>query len=107
MKISEVTVKNLSDYLRIDEPSDIENNELSAMQKAATEYILKYTGLTADEADGFEDLTMALYVVVAEMFDNRNLQTKNAVNENKFVQQLLGLHARNYLPEVTDGDSDD
>lgn len=106
MKISEVTVDNLADYLRIDEASDIEKNELSVMKTAATAYILSYTGLTADEADGFEDLTMALYVVVAEMFDNRNLQTKNAVNENKFVKQLLGMHAKNYLPEASDGNTD-
>lgn len=105
MKISEVTVQNLADYLRIDDLSDIESTELSAMKTAATQYIYSYTGLTADEADTHEDLTMALFVVVAELFDDRNLQTSKAVNENKFVKQLLGMYAVNYLPtEDTDGD---
>ena len=44
-----------------------------------------------------EDLTQALFVLVADMFDNRNMQSDKSVNVNKMVDRILGMHSVNLL----------
>ena len=97
MKISEITTQNLADYLRIDDPTEIEETEIERMKTSAISFITGYTGLTETELDDFEDLTQALFVLVADMFDNRNMQTDKAVNVNKMVDRILGMHSVNLL----------
>lgn len=98
MKISEVTVQNLVDFLRIDDPVSIETDEISRMMSSAKAQIRSYTGLTDDEIDEHEDLTQAFFIIVADMFDNRNLQLDyKSVARNKSVDQILGMHSINLL----------
>lgn len=98
MKISEVTVQNLVDFLRIDDPISIETDEISRMMSSAKAQIRSYTGLTDDEIDEHEDLTQAFFIIVADMFDNRNLQLDyKSVARNKSVDQILGMHSINLL----------
>ena len=98
MRISEVTTKDLTDYLRLDDPSEIEESEIERMKASAVSYMIEYTGLTVDEMDQFEDMTQALFILVADMFDNRNLYIEGkASNVNKSVQTILGLHSVNLL----------
>ena len=98
MKVSEVTVKNLADYIRLDDPIDVELDELERMKASAIAYIKGYTGLTGEELDEHEDITQALFLLVADMFDNRNLQTENkASNVNKAVESILAMHSTNLL----------
>ena len=98
MRISEVTLKDLTDYLRLDDPGDIEESEIERMKASAVIYMTEYTGLTVDEMDQFEDMTQALFILVADMFDNRNLYIEGkAANVNKSVQTILGLHSVNLL----------
>jgi uncharacterized phage protein (predicted DNA packaging) len=97
MKISEVTTDTLIDYLRIDEATEIEESEIERMKASSISFISGYTGLTVEELDDFEDLTQALFVLVADMFDNRNMQTDKAVNVNKMVDRILGMHSVNLL----------
>lgn len=98
MRISEVTMKDFTDYLRLDDPSEIEESEIERMKASAVSYMIEYTGLTVDEMDQFEDMTQALFILVADMFDNRNLYIEGkASNVNKSVQTILGLHSVNLL----------
>ena len=98
MRISEVTTKDLTDYLRLDDPSEIEESEIERMKASAVSYMIEYTGLTVDEMDQFEDMTQALFILVADMFDNRNLYIEGkASNVNKSVKTILGLHSVNLL----------
>jgi uncharacterized phage protein (predicted DNA packaging) len=98
MKISEVTTKDLADFLRLDEPSDIELSELERMEESAVSQILAYTGLTGQQADSHPDLTQALFVIVADMFDNRNyLVDYKSTAVNQTVQTILNLHCVNLL----------
>ena len=98
MRISEVTMKDFTDYLRLDDPSEIEESEIERMKASAVSYMIEYTGLTVDEMDQFEDMTQALFILVADMFDNRNLYVEGkASNVNKSVQTILGLHSVNLL----------
>lgn len=97
MKISEVTVAYLANYLRLDSPTEIETAELGQMRTSAIEYIKSYTGLDDDEIDTHEDLTQALLVLVADMFDNRNLQIEKPLYNNKTVMSILNMHPTNLL----------
>ena len=91
-------MKDFTDYLRLDDPSEIEESEIERMKASAVSYMIEYTGLTVDEMDQFEDMTQALFILVADMFDNRNLYIEGkASNVNKSVQTILGLHSVNLL----------
>lgn len=98
MKISEVTTEYLTNYVRLDEPTEIELEELESMAINARAYIRSYTGLTDEEIDQHEDITHAYLILVADMFDNRNLYIEGkASNVNKAVDRILGLHSVNLL----------
>lgn len=98
MKISEITVEDLANYVRLDDPEDIEKQELERMKSSAISYMTDYTGLSEEDLDKHEDLTQALFVLVADMFDNRNLYIEGkATNINKSVECILGMHSINLL----------
>ena len=98
MKISEITVEDLANYVRLDEPEDIEKQELERMKSSAISYMTDYTGLSEEDLDKHEDLTQALFVLVADMFDNRNLYIEGKANNiNKSVECILGMHSINLL----------
>ena len=97
MTISEVTTQDLIDYLRIDDATEIEESEIERMKQSSVSFIIGYTGLSETELDDFEDLTQALFVLVADMFDNRNMQSDKSVNVNKMVDRILGMHSVNLL----------
>ena len=95
MKISEITTQDIADYLRLDDPTEIEETEIERMKESAISFIIGYTGLEESELDNYEDLSQALFVLVADMFDNRNMQTDKTVNVNKMVDRILGMHSVN------------
>ncbi len=98
MKISELTTEDLADYLKLDSEELLTQGVifLDNLLIAALAYILSYTGLTAEEADVFEDLTIVVYVLVSDMYDTRAMYVDKG-NVNKVVESILGLHARNLL----------
>ena len=98
MKISEVTEEILAEYARIDEPEEVELKELADMKKRAVAWIKSYTGLNEDELDQHEDITQALFLLVMDMFVNRNLYIEGkASNVNKAVESILSMHSTNLL----------
>ena len=98
MKISEMTIEMLAEYLRLDYSSltEAEQTELTVMYNAACSFIYGYTGLTAEEADSHDDFAVVVYVLVQDMYDNRNLYVDKS-NCNKTVESILAMHAGNLL----------
>ncbi len=91
MKVSEITVDDLKEYLMIDDA-----NELVVMLVNAKAYIRSYTGLTVEEMDTHEDLVHVVYVLVSDMYDNRALMvSKNYAN--RMVESILNLYSTNLL----------
>lgn len=75
---------------------DQENDEIEMMIKASVELAKSYTGLTEEEMDAHEDITIAVLMLVADMYDNRQLQIdKNNLNHTADV--ILGMHSVNLL----------
>lgn len=95
-KVSDITVEDLADYLRIDELTEDESNALATMLEAAKSYIQHYTGRTAEELDGYADVVIVALVLVQDMYDNRTLYVDGS-NVNTVVQSILGMHSINLL----------
>lgn len=97
MKVSEVTNIDLAEYVRLDDASDLELNELERMRSGAVAFIKSYTGLTDEEVDEHEDITQVLFILVADMFDNRNYQIDSKSVVNPAVKSILNMHSVNLL----------
>ena len=97
MRISEVSTQILADFLRLDDPTDIELAEIEEMKESAVAEIMSYTGLSLEDMDRHADLTHAFKMIVADMFDNRNYQTEKSLNYNKAVITILNMHSVNLL----------
>ena len=98
MVVSDITVKNLADYLKLDYNSLSEEEilELAAFLNAAETFIVDYTGLTLSQMDEHESLTVAIYVLVQDMYDNRTYYVdKN--NLNRVVSMILDMNSINLL----------
>lgn len=98
MKVSEITVKNLADYLKLDYSSLAEEEiiELATFLQAAQRFIADYTGLSDDEIDEHEDLLIAVFVLVQDMYDNRCYYVDKS-NLNRVVETILGMNSVNLL----------
>ena len=98
MKVSEITNKEIANYLRLEfEYLEVsEKDELDILLNIAKKFILSYTGLKVDEMDTHEDFVIVVYVLVQDMYDNRSMYV-DKTNLNKVVDTILGMHSKNYL----------
>lgn len=93
MKLREVTEEDVVGFGRIEEE---DRRLIPAILSAARSYVLGYTGLSLEETDPYEDITLACLVLCCEMYDNRNLTVENE-KVNPYVKSVLAMHAVNYL----------
>ena len=93
MKLREVTEEDVMGFGRIEEE---DRRLIPAILSAAQSYVLGYTGLSLEETDPYEDITLACLVLCCEMYDNRNLTVENE-KVNPYVKSVLAMHAVNYL----------
>ena len=96
MRISDITVQNVADFLRLDDASD---PILTPMMAAAKQFIIDYTGLTEIELDEHEDFYIAYMVLVQDMYDNRAMYVDKD-NVNRVVESVLFRHRTNFVPSV-------
>ena len=90
-KVSEITTKDIADFIRLDEVSGAEEIQLQTFLTVAKNYVANYTAL--EDLDEYADLVIAVYVLCQDMYDNRSLYIdKN--NPNKVVQTILDMHTR-------------
>lgn len=75
---------------------------LAGMQVAAVAYASGQTGLTEEELDGYEDITIAVLDVISDMWDNRSM-TIDRSNLNIVADTILYMHSRNLLPTAEEG----
>lgn len=98
MKVSQITNKELADYLRLtyEYLSESEKQELDVMLNVSKKFITSYTGLTIEEVDEHEDFVIVVYVLVEDMYDNRSIHVDKS-NVNRVVETILGMHSINLL----------
>lgn len=98
MRVSEVTVKTLANYLKLDYESLTEEDllELAAFLQAAIRFICDYTGLSEPELDEHEAFVIVVFVLVQDMYDNRSFYVDKS-HLNRVVETILGMHSVNLL----------
>lgn len=97
-KVSEITVKDVADYIRLD---DYAESEIETYLNIAINYISSYTGIpvtneAGESLDDFPDFVIVVYVLCQDMYDNRTMYVDKS-NINKVVQTILDMHLRNLL----------
>jgi Mn-dependent DtxR family transcriptional regulator len=102
-KVSEITIQNIANYIRLTEIGDEEKTELQTYLNVAKSYISNYTGIPieskeegAETLDSHSDFIIVVYALCQDMYDNRTMYVDNT-NINKMVQTILDMHTRNNL----------
>ena len=93
MKVSEVTVAELKAYCRAE---DEEDGIFQIILDACKAYIIGQTGLTAEQMEQYEDLTMAILILGSDMYDNRTYHQKD-MKANLAVKAIIDQYQRNIL----------
>ena len=94
MKISQVTIQDLKSYVLVTHSED--DPLFTSILTAGKQYIQSYTGLSSESMDLKEDLTMALFVICTELYDNR-AYTVESDKINPFIRSVLQMHSINLL----------
>ena len=94
MKVSEITLENLKEYMRVD--VNDEDTFIGSVLIGAKAYIKGYTGLDDVGIDEKEDLSLVVYVLCSEMYDNRQY-TVDKVTINPIIKSILDMHSINLL----------
>lgn len=89
-----MTITDLKNYAHVyhNEDDQLFNGILSACKS----FIKNYTGLTFSDMDTKEDLTMVLFALSTELYDNR-AYTVEKDTINPFIQSILHMHSINLL----------
>ena len=90
MKVSEITFKNVADYLRLN-TGEYTESELQTYLSASVAYVKAYTGLDSTELDHHEDITVAVLILCQDLYDNRSMYAAQS-NLNQVVEKILNLH---------------
>ena len=96
-KVSDITVTDVTDYLRISEVTDEDTSLLTTALNVAKEFVKSYTGLDDAGMDAHEDLVIVIYVLCQNMYDDRTYYVDKS-NINNVVESILNLHCTNFLP---------
>ena len=97
MKLSEIDVPFVKEYLRQD--GDEDDKLIGAILKGAKDYIVKYTGQRLEQLEESEDLVIAVLVLCAEFYDNRTISVNDRLNlrVNMMLESLIGRHSVNLI----------
>ena len=90
-KVSEITVNDIADFIRLDEVTDADIKQLETLLIIAKDYITNYTAL--ESLDEYADLVIVVYILCQDMWDNRTMYIDKG-NTNKVVQTILDMHTR-------------
>ncbi|MBR4656542.1 MAG: phage gp6-like head-tail connector protein [Oscillospiraceae bacterium] len=93
-KASEITVQDVADYIRLDDPDEGELGELTTFLSAAQAFVKAYTGQT--DLDAHDDFVLAVLILCQDMYDNRTMYV-DTQNLNFAVKSILDLHSVNLL----------
>lgn len=94
MKISEIKLDEIKNYLHVYHAED--DKLLEGILAAAKSFVKSYTGLSTENLDISEDLSMAVFILASELYDNRAYTVEND-SVNPVIQAILNMHSVNLL----------
>ena len=98
MKVSEIKLSDLLKQCRLeaDYLAEGETEYLENLKKAAIEYVKSFTGLSLAQLEEHDDITIAVLVLVSDMYDNRQVYVDRN-NTNRTVDTILNMYRVNFL----------
>ena len=98
MKVSEVKVSDIVNYLKLNK-GEYTESDIQMLIDTSRAFIRSYTGLKNELIDSHEDMTIVLYVLCQDMHDNRSMYVDKG-NINRLVKTILNMHRTNFLPSL-------
>lgn len=89
MKVSEITYREIAEYIRLTEVSEEDMSLLNSLINIAKAYLKENTGV--EDLDEFNDFVIVIFILCQDMYDNRTLYVDNT-NMNKVVESIIGMH---------------
>ena len=89
MKVSEITYREIAEYIRLTEVSEEDMSLLNNLINIAKAYLKENTGV--EDLDEFNDFVIVIFILCQDMCDNRTLYVDNT-NMNKVVESIIGMH---------------
>ena len=93
---SELTVEDLTNYLRLSEVSTKDEELLGQILEASKSHVLTYTGRTETDADSIPEFVIAVYVLSQSMYDVRAYEVDTGL-VNNVLMSILGSRSVNLL----------
>ena len=95
-KVSQITYQDVAEYIRLSEVTESDQATLTNLINISKDYISKYTGVTIENLDNYNDMVIVVFILCQDMWDNRTMYVDNT-NLNKVVETILGMHCINLL----------
>jgi len=92
MKYSEITIAEVSEYIRTSD----EDNLINILLTASKVFVKSYTGLSIEQLDLYEDIPVVILCLCAEMYDNRQF-TVSKKDVNPVIKTILDMYSINLL----------
>lgn len=93
-KVSEITVSDIANYLRLYEVTEADDKFIKNCLAVAKSYITTYTG--REDLDEFDEFVIAIYLLCQDMYDNRTIYVESD-KLNSVLDTILGFHRVNLL----------
>ena len=94
MKISDIDTAIIEEYCGISDSEDLLLME--GYKSAAVAFIKGYTGLSEEQMDEHEDITIACLCLINDMYSERDYKVEKT-NLNSTAETILSMYAVNYL----------
>lgn len=94
MKLSELTLPTIKQYLRIDGNND--DVMINMLLNFAIQYCTSYMGCTKADLEKYEDVTIVILALISDGYEVRQFTT-STVTLNPTLQGVLDLHCSNFL----------
>lgn len=89
MKINEINLEYLKQYLRVDGAED--DALLSIILDASKAFVENFTGQDFNYLNSKADVTIALLSLCCDLYENREYAVKDS-NVNRIVKTILDMH---------------
>ena len=94
MKVSEIKADDVVKYARMDASGEDISPEV--LLSTAKNYVKSYAGLTDEQMDEHEEISIAVLALCSDMYDNRQMHADND-KINRLIDAIVGMHSRNLL----------
>lgn len=94
MKVSELTLDIIKQYLRIDGNDD--DILLEMLLASSIQYCTSYMGCTNEDLEKYDDVTIVVLSLIADSYEVRQFTT-STITLNPIMQSVLDLHCGNFL----------